>query len=151
MGGPLLGIAAGGIAPLLERPKHDTLGSVGRVLGVVDEARLDRAPFLQVALAGRLGQRPDLELLVLALDRRQPTFGIAPTRVRDSPVVLRPEAVTQVCPSARAHPPEGGDEHDGRDDGDHDHDPYPGLHVYLLADVVEVPVAARRETRFEAS
>src|SRR5205807_10653311 len=63
---------------------------------VVDELRLDDLPALHVASPGRLGQRPDVQLLAPLLARGKLALGFALALGRpDRPVVLGAESVVQ--------------------------------------------------------
>ncbi len=149
MRGPLPRVAARRVAALLERAQHNPLRGLRGVGRIVHEPRLDAPPLLEIALARRLGERPDLELLVLALDRGESPLRVAAARVGHRSVVLRPEPVAQVCATARAPAPHAHHDDDRGDDHGRDDDPFPGLHSAppsLTSE--EFPAPLRRKPSF---
>ena len=69
-------IAVGRVAALLDHAQHDSVRRANGIARVADEARLGLTPLVEVAVTGRRGKRPDLEVVVLLLDLRQVLLGV---------------------------------------------------------------------------
>src|SRR6266508_2297259 len=118
------------VAALAHDLVDQPVGAAGRLGRRVDEARLDHAPLLEVAVARAGLQRHDAQLLATRAAVVELMLGrLAAARVPDRSVVLRPELVAEPRGALPAeHQPCERERHDD-DDGDEQ----AGIHWPLLS------------------
>src|SRR6266545_4339298 len=118
------------VAALAHDLVDQPVGAAGRLGRRVDEARLDHAPLLEVAVARAGLQRHDAQLLATRAAVVELMLGrLAAARVPDRSVVLRPELVAEPRGALPAEHQPCEREHHDDDDGDEQ----AGIHWPLLS------------------